>query len=135
MSGTQNWTQHTFNTFICQVEGIMNSRPLTKASADSNDIECLISNHFLIPRRSIFPTITLEANKHTNRLIQLNKQCESNANQIWTRLMKEYLTTLRTQSKWHTFKDRMMKGRVVWILEKNSPRGLWPLGLVTEVYP
>ena len=91
-------------------------------------------NHFILPRRSNFPTTTLEANKHTDRLIQLNRQCESNANQFWTRLMKEYLPTLRPQSKWHTTKDPIMKGQVVWILENNSPRGLWPLGLVTEVF-
>ena len=49
--------------------------------------------------------------------------------------MKEYLPTLRPQSKWHTTKDPIMKGQVAWILENNSPRGLWPLGMVTEVYP
>ena len=65
----------------------------------------------------------------------VHSECESNANQFWTRLMKEYLPTLRPQSKWHTTKDPIMKGQVVWILENNSPRGLWPLGLVTEVYP
>ena len=27
LSGTQKWTQQTFNTFICQVEGNMNSKP------------------------------------------------------------------------------------------------------------
>ena len=48
MCGTQNWTKQTFNTFICQVEGIMNSRLLTKASADSNDIECLTPNHIIM---------------------------------------------------------------------------------------
>ena len=51
-----------FNPYLDQ-EGIMNSRPLTKASADSNDIECLTPNHFIIPRRSNLPTTTLEANK------------------------------------------------------------------------
>ena len=45
------------------------------------------------------------------------------------------LPTLRPQSKWHTTKDPIMKGQVVWILENNSLRGLWPSGLVTEVYP
>ena len=123
-----------FNPYLDQ-EGIMKSRPLTKTSADSNDIACLTPNHFIIPRRINFPTTTLEANKHTGRLVQLNRQCESNANQFWTRLMKEYLPTLRPQSKWHTTKDPIMEGQVVWILENNSPRGLWPLGLVTEVYP
>ena len=118
-----------------QVEEIMNSRPLTKASADSNDIECLTPNQFIIPRRTNFPTTTIEANKNTERLIQLNRRCESNVNQFWTRLMKEYLLTLRPQSKWHTTKNPIMKGRVVWILENNSPRGLWALGLVAEVYP
>ena len=49
--------------------------------------------------------------------------------------MKKYLTTLRPQSKWHTTKDAIKCGHVVWILENNSPRGLWPLGLVTVVDP
>ena len=107
------------------MEGIMNSRPLTKASADSNNMECLTPNRFIIPRRSSFPT-TFEANKHTDTLIQLYRQCGSYANQFWTRLMKEYLPTLRPQSKWHTTKDPIMKGQVLWILENNSPRELWP---------
>ena len=131
MTGTRNWTQQSFKTFICQVEGVMNSRPLTKASADSNDIGCFTPNHFIIPRRSNLATTTLEANKHTDRVLQLNRQCESNATQFWTRLMKEYLPTLRSQSKWHTAKDAIKcGGQVLWILENNSPRGLWPLGIV-----
>ena len=73
MSGTQNWTQQPFDTFICQVEGIMNSIPSTKAAADSIDIECLTPNYFIIPRRSNLATTTLESNKHTDRLIQLNE--------------------------------------------------------------
>ena len=66
-------------------------------------------------------TTTLEANKHTDSLIQLNRQCESNATQFWTRLMKEYWPTLRPQSKWHTTKDAIKRGKVVWILENDSP--------------
>ena len=66
-----------------------NSKPLTKTSADSSDIECLTPNHFIIPRRSNLTTTMLNGNKHTDRLIQLNRQCESNAIQFWTRLMKK----------------------------------------------
>ena len=55
--------------------------------------------------------------------------------QFWKRLMKEYLPTLRPQSKWYTTKDAIKCGQVVWILENNSPRRLRPLGLVTEVFP
>ena len=113
----------------------MNSRSLRKTSSDINGNECLTRNHFIIPRRINLATTTLEANKHTSKLIQLNIQCESNATEFWTKLMNEYLPTLRPQSKWHTTKDAIKFGQVEWILENNLPRALWPLGLVTEVYP
>ena len=119
MFRTQNW----------KVERNMNNRPLTKISTDSIDIEVLTPNQFRIPRHSHLTTTTLEANKHTDRLPQLNRQCELNTH-FWTRLMKECLPTLRPQSKWHTTKDATKCGQVVWILENNSPRGLWPLDLV-----
>ena len=75
----------------------------------------------------------MEWNKHTDTLIQLNRQGESNATQFGTRLMNEYLPTSRLQSKWHTTKAASVVK--VWILENNSPRGIWCLGLMTEVYP
>ena len=128
MSETQNWTQESFNTFICQVEGIVNRRPLPITSADSNHIECLTPNQIVIPRRSKVATTTLEANTRVDKLIQLNRKSESGhsiLDKTDERVFGRWL-------KWQTTKDASKCGQVVWILEKNSHKGLWSLGLVTE---
>ena len=58
------------------------------------------------------------------------KQCRECLEQFWTRLLKEYLATLRTKSKWHMTSDQLKEGDVVWIRQNNKPRGQWPIGLV-----
>jgi hypothetical protein len=40
-------------TIMCEVESIMNSRPLTKVSDDSNDLEALTPNHLLLLQTSM----------------------------------------------------------------------------------
>ena len=39
-----------FRTFMCEVEGIMNARPITTVSDDMNDADALMPNHLLIAR-------------------------------------------------------------------------------------
>lgn len=36
------------HTVVCEVEAILNSRPITKASTDPNDLEALTPNHLLL---------------------------------------------------------------------------------------
>ena len=54
-------------------------------------------------------------------------------NKFWTRLLKEYLPTLRQRQKWHSTVDGIEVGDMVWILENNTPRGIWPIGRVQKL--
>ena len=54
-------------------------------------------------------------------------------NEFWTRLLKEYLSTLRQRRKWHSTVDGKEVGDMVWILENKTPRGIWPVGWVQKV--
>ena len=91
-------------------------------------MEAITPSHLLIGH-VLQPPSTLEltavSSKQTKRMW---KQCRG-LEQFWRRLLKEYLPTLRTRSKWHKTVDQL-KGDVVWILQNNSPRGQWPIGLV-----
>ena len=48
--------------------------------------------------------------------------------------MKEFVTSLRDRPKWQVTVDPIKKGDIVWLLEPNTPRGIWPIGRVIEVY-
>ena len=46
--GSKRLNDECFHTVICQVEGILNSRPLSPVSSDCKDLEALTPSHFLI---------------------------------------------------------------------------------------
>lgn len=46
----QNLDEKGLHTVLCEVEVILNSRPITKASTDPNDLEALTPNHLLFLR-------------------------------------------------------------------------------------
>ena len=57
-------------------------------------------------------------------------------NHFWKRLVKEYLPTLLKRSKWSDSDQTPLRvNDIVWILKDMTPRGIWPLGRVLEVYP
>ena len=43
-------TDEILETVFCEVEGIVNGRPITKVSADSKDLSALTPNHLLLLR-------------------------------------------------------------------------------------
>ncbi|GFU66729.1 integrase catalytic domain-containing protein [Trichonephila clavipes] len=52
--GNLKMTLEDFLTIITQIEGILNSRPITPLSEDIDDLEVLIPGHFLIGRSITF---------------------------------------------------------------------------------
>ena len=44
----QRLDEEGLHTVLCEVEAIINSRPITKASTDPNDLEALTPNHLLL---------------------------------------------------------------------------------------
>ena len=44
----QNLDEEGLHTVLCEVESIINSRPITRASTDPNDLEALTPNHLLL---------------------------------------------------------------------------------------
>ena len=56
-------------------------------------------------------------------------------NHFWKRPVKEYLPTLLKRSKWNENNQLPLKANdVVWILKDMTPREIWPLGRVLELY-
>ena len=132
IAGSRKLQEDSFSTLICQVEALLTSRPLTSVSSDIRDVESLTPGHFLTGMTTGLPSdTTISSNDRGTGKLWNN--VNSIMNEFWTRLLKEYLPTLRQRRKWHSTVDGIEVGNMVWILENNTPRGIWPVGRVQKV--
>ncbi|XP_018376619.1 PREDICTED: uncharacterized protein LOC108769890 [Trachymyrmex cornetzi] len=90
-------------TVLCEIEAILNSRPITSLSTDPNDLECLTPGHFLIgePLNS-FPCRDV-SDVNENRLIRWQR-VEQVRQHFWRRWSTEYLHSLQERTKWRSNK-------------------------------
>lgn len=132
--GDKLFTFEELNTFIAEVEAILNSRPLTPISSDPNDLLVLTPGHFLIGNSlTSAPEHDLQQTP-SNRLstwqhIQKVKQ------DFWKRWHTEYLTELNTRHKWTHGSHNIKPDTLVLIKDDNQPPLRWPMGRVIETMP
>ncbi|GFT18855.1 integrase catalytic domain-containing protein [Trichonephila clavipes] len=131
--GRSRLTYEEFETVIIQVEGILNSRPLTPISNDFDNFEVLTRAHFLISRsiNSILEPIVININD--NRLSRWQKTTKV-IQVVWKKWSTDYLNALQQRGKWMIEKDNVMCGTMVIVKEDFTPVCNWLLGRVVEVY-
>lgn len=120
-------------TMMCQVESIVNSRPITTLSEDPKDLNPLTPNHLLllnVDQSLPFEKTTVRDQFHRKRW----KQVQYLADCFWVRWTREYLPTLQVRSKWNTLEYNFKVGDIVIVVMETS-RDHWPLGRILEVYP
>jgi hypothetical protein len=120
------------HTLMCEVEAILNSRPVTPVSDDSTDLEALTPNHLLLGRRYA----QLPPGQFGNEDIykRMWRQVQHLANVFWSRWMKEYIPMLQKRQKWHTRKYNIKQDDFVMLVDENSPRNQWITGRIIEVH-
>ena len=123
----------TLSTLLCEVERILNDRPLTSLSDHPDDPEPLTPSKLLLLRsNSCFPPDVFKGHdKYSKRWRQV--QCL--ADSFWKRWMKEYLPALQTRQKWSVSRRNFALGDLVLVVDDKTPRGRWPMGLIEEVFP
>ena len=112
----------------------MNSRPLTNISSDINDPLPLTPNHFFLGR----PPINLFSGVFSQSKVATTKSWKTSqilAQHFRNQFIRKYLPNQQKRSKWHKVNQNSKVNNLVWILEGFTPRGLWPLAKVIEVYP
>jgi hypothetical protein len=121
------------NTLMCEVEAIVNGRPLTKLSNDPQDLEPLTPNHLLLLRNGpkVPPGIF---SKEDNCSSRRWRQVQYLANVFWRRWIREYLPSLQERQKWNKTRKNLMINDIVLISDERTPRCSWPLGRVLEVH-
>ena len=115
-------------SFLCEVEKILNDRPLTRMGSDPRDPTPLTPNHLLLIKSNDCSPNT-EAN-HVRRRWQTIQQI---ANCFYKRFISEYIPQLQQRTKWTSIKENLKVNDIVLVADEDTPRGKWPLGIITDV--
>jgi len=127
--GEQKMTDEQLRTLMCEVESIVNGRPLTVNSSDPNDYAPLTPNDLLIQKRvTIFPPGLFGSG--LSYAARRWRQVQYMTELFWKRWRKEYLATLHSRQKWISEKPNVNAGDLVILVDENSPRNIWKLGVV-----
>ena len=91
--------EEALHALLLEIESIVNSRPLTSVSENTDDLEPLTPNHILIGQSS--PNTNF-ANITENNVSSRTKwkSVQAVANIYWKRWVKKYLPLLKLQNKW-----------------------------------
>ena len=119
-------------TMLAEVENIINNRPLTYVSIDTEDDEALTPNHFIYGSSSGSKPVGDSSDTSENhRNNWANSQAF--ANRFWIRWTKEYLPSLRRRTKWHDPNvEEVAIGDIVILI--GEEKGTWPKGKVIQVH-
>lgn len=132
--GSAHLTYEEMYTVLCQIEGILNSRPLTPLSSDPSDLTALTPFHFLIGRSlSVLPHPPLTDCSPTH--LPRYKRVELLRQHFWTRFYKEYISQLQIRTKWKKSSGQLTEGTLVVVKDDALPPARWVLGRVTQLHP
>ncbi|UYV71355.1 hypothetical protein LAZ67_8002739 [Cordylochernes scorpioides] len=119
-------------TALCEIESIINNRPLTYVSEDDNDLKPLTPNEFLQNGpESSFPEFE---NLKPEMLHTRYRELGQLKRELKQRFLKEYLGALIQKSE-NIDRRQLKVGDVVLIRQENLKRMFWPKGRIVNLIP
>lgn len=128
-----NLTFEEHCTLLCQIEAILNSRPLTAITTDPQDELPLTPAHFLLiePLNAIpDEDVTHLPSNRLNIWQNIQKRVQG----FWSRFSKEYLHTMQQRQKWTKESENMKIGDIVYITSENTLPLQWPMGRIIDTH-
>ncbi|XP_077862497.1 uncharacterized protein LOC144344447 [Saccoglossus kowalevskii] len=119
-------------TLFCEVESIVNCRPISKVSKYLNDLGALTPNHLLLLQANQLPSPGI-FNKSDSYVQHRWRQVQYLADVFWKRWTREYLLLLQERQKCTTSRRNLQVGDIVLFVDNNAPGNSWPMGRFREV--
>eukprot|EP00117_Sycon_ciliatum_P016997 scpid5959/ scgid16188/ len=132
--GDASVTDEELVTALSGAESLVNSRPITYQSASPKDPGPLTPNHFLHGMAEGQLVIATTDEKGC-QLQRRWRYVQMLIDHFWHRWLKEFVPRLNQRMKWRHQRRDLAVDDVVLVMDSSSPRGRWPLGRVTEVFP
>ncbi|XP_055524646.1 uncharacterized protein LOC129718180 [Wyeomyia smithii] len=124
-------TDEVLLTSICEVEDMINSRPLTYVSQEADEIDTLTPNHFLRGVAPNEPVLTPPPPCAAEALRSNYHRSQQLATEMWNRWLKEYIPSVNRMTRWYGEAKPLRAGDLVYIVE-GTKRKLWVRGVVQE---
>lgn len=120
-------------TLVVQIEGILNSRPISSISTDPNDPSPLKPAHFLVGGPLTAPPEPSLLELPENTLSRWQKVSQMTQH-FWKRFSVEYLHGLQVREKWKSTKPDLKINDIVLVADEKLPSTQWMLGIVIELF-
>ena len=127
-------SHEVLSTFMAEVTGIVNSRPLTAISHDPENPMIISPNTILtmktgkevdLPQTEVWKDTYKTKWKHVQVL----------ANHFWKHWKGDFLSSLQPKRKWFNEEPNVKEGNLVLVKDSEVHRNHWPLGVITKVLP
>ena len=128
--GQQILTDDLLHTLLCEVEAIINGRPITTVTCDVNDLVPLSPAKLLTLREGVKDNILVDSADNYAR--KRWKQVQYLANLFWVRWRDEYVKEMQVRQKWVKQTRDLKVDDVVLVVDNSLPRGHWCLGRVVD---
>ncbi|GFX22327.1 integrase catalytic domain-containing protein [Trichonephila clavipes] len=131
--GNAHLTLEEFITILCEIEAVLNSRPLTPFTSNLDDFETLTLGHFLVgrPLTSIVEAQITNINENQLSRWERVKKITQHIYKLWKR---DYLNNLQERHKWKFNKNNVSVGTLVLIKDENLLVRKWSTGRITEIF-
>lgn len=136
--GEQSLTEREFNTSITEIEGVINSRPITYVDKELST-PLLSPNHFLRVATPAIPIDISERDQHhlskKERVLEYWKAAEESLNVYWRIWSEQYLLALREVKSKQADKNQLQPkvGEVVLMIDPTQKRGYWRKAVVERL--
>lgn len=126
--------EESLQTVLWEVEAMINSRPITSASNDPNDLEALMPNHLslLETKPALSPGWFDRDDLYARRRW---RQVQYISNLFWKCWIREYLPQLQEWQRWQRTSRNFTPGDVVLLVDDFARRNSWVMGRVIESIP
>ena len=132
--GNSILTYEEITTILCQIEQVLNNRPLMALTNNPDDIFALTPSMLVNGSRSDAipqPCLqTMDARGHPAKRFRALQQLLS---QFWKRWASEYVASLQPRGKWRQERANLSIDDVVLITDDGIPPLQWSIGRVTQL--
>ncbi|KAK3082438.1 hypothetical protein FSP39_009290 [Pinctada imbricata] len=127
-------THDILATFMAEVCAIINSRPITNISSDTDD-PMIVSPTMLITQKCGSDPLPNMSTSIKDIYKASWKHVQYLADVFWKKWKDGYLNTLQKRTKWPYSRPDIKEGDIVLVCDKDLPRIQWPKAKVVKAFP